>query len=160
MIDFMHAPGFLGTKANFAADMTLVLSLLVAILFTYGFYLARNKEYDRHKWVQTIGAAVNLVLVLWLMVLPYRDFVIRDKGGPRPEIFYYVTTIHAAFGFIAFFFGNFVVLRGHNLMPKFLQFNNYKLFMRIAYAFYITTTFLGACVYTVWFVVIENTPLF
>ena len=44
MIDILHAPGFLGTNANFAADMTLVLSLVVAFLFTYGAWIAKQAQ--------------------------------------------------------------------------------------------------------------------
>ena len=160
MTDILHSPGFLGTNANFAADMTLTLSLLVITLFSIGFYLAVRGRYDIHKWVQTSGALMNVILVLWLMVLPYRTFIIQDTGGPREAIFYRVTMLHAAVGFIAFFLGNFVVLRGHKLVPKFLQFNNYKLFMRSAYALYLTTTIIGLWLYYTWYVVIAEPPVF
>jgi len=160
MTDFFHRSGFLGTNANFAADMTLVLSVVVAILFSIGFYLARKGKYDIHKWVQTSGAAINIILVLWLMILPYRDFVIRDKGGPRETIFYAATLLHSLVGFFAFTFGNFVVLRGHNLVPSRFRFQKYKPFMRTAYGLYIVTTVLGILVYWTWFVQIPNTPIF
>ena len=160
MIELLHSPGFFGTKANFAADMTLTLSLLVALLFNIGFYLARKEKYDIHKWVQTSGAVLNIILVLWLMVLPYRDFILRDTGGPRESVFYYATTLHAVVGFIAFVFGNFVVLRGHNLVPKGVRFSKYKPFMRTAYILYMSTTLLGLWVYLTWFVTISNTPVY
>ncbi len=160
MTGLLHADGFLGTNANFAADMTLLLSVLVAVLFTIGFALARRGKYDTHKWVQTSGAVVNVILVLWLMLLPYRDFVVRDSGGPRPLVFYTVTTIHAVVGFFAFVFGNFVVLRGHNLVPKPLRFKRYKPYMRAAYVLYVSTTLLGVWVYVTWFVTIGNPPVF
>lgn len=160
MTELLHAPGFFGTQANFAADMTLLLSILVAALFSLGYYLALKKKYDTHKWIQTSGAVLNIILVLWLMILPYRDFIVRDQGGPRDSIFYTVTIIHAVVGFLAFFLGNFVVLRGHGLVPKKLQFNSYKPFMRTAYGLYITTTLLGVWVYITWFVTINNTPTF
>jgi hypothetical protein len=160
MIELLHSPGFLGTNANFAADMTLTLSLLVVTLFSIGFYLAVHGKYDVHKWVQTTGAVTNLILVLWLMILPYRAFVLNDQGGPREAIFYQVTMLHAAVGFFAFFLGNFVVLRGHKLVPKFLRFNNYKLFMRTAYGLYLTTTILGVALYYTWYVVLPNPPIF
>jgi uncharacterized membrane protein YozB (DUF420 family) len=160
MLDFLHQPGFLGTNANFAADMTLTLSILVVLLFTLGFYLAVRGKYDTHKWVQTSGAVLNIILVLWLMVLPYRDFIVRDTGGPREPVFYAVTMLHAAVGFIAFVFGNFVVLRGHKLVPQRLRFNNYKLFMRTAYTLYLVTTALGVWVYYTWFVVTAKPPVF
>lgn len=160
MTDLLHRPGFLGTNANFAADMTLTLSLLVVILFSIGFYLARKGRYDTHKWVQTGGALLNIILVLWLMLLPYRDFILRDSGGPREAIFYRVTSLHALVGLCAFLFGNFVVLRGHNLMPQKLRFNNYKPFMRTAYGLYLATTCLGLWTYFTWFVTTAKPPVY
>lgn len=160
MTDLLHAPGFFGTRANWAADMTLLLSIIVVVLFTIGYWLARRGKYETHKWVQTAGALVNVILVLWLMVLPYRDFVVRDQGGPRESVFYIVTTIHATVGFFAFIFGNFVVLRGHNLVPKALRFNKYKPYMRTAYYMYFLATALGLWVYITWFVTVANTPTY
>ena len=160
MDDFLHTDGFLGTRANLAADVTLILMIVIALLFTFGFFLARRERFNIHKWVQTLGALLNLALVLWLMVLPFRDFVVRDQGGPRLGIFYTITAIHGIIGTIAIVFGLFVVLRGHKLMPKFLQFNNYKPFMRAAYALYIGNTLIGIAVYYVWFVVEPNTPVY
>lgn len=160
MNDFLHAPGFLGTNANFAADATLIIMITTAILFSIGFYLARQHKYDAHKWVQTASAVVNLIMVLWLMVFPFRDFVVRDQGGPREGIFYIITALHALTGFSATIFGLFVVLRGHSLMPKFLKFKNYKPNMRLAYGLYIAATILGIFVYVVWFVVTGKPPTY
>ncbi len=160
MIQILHAPGFLGTSANFAADVTLIIMLVTAALFSIGFYLARQENFEAHKWVQTIGAVVNLIMVLWMMALPFRDFIIRDQGGPREGFFYTVTALHAFTGLSATLFGVFVVLRGHKLMPKFLRFNNYKPYMRAAYGFYIAATLLGIAVYLAWFVFSQTPPAF
>ncbi|MDJ0752482.1 MAG: hypothetical protein QNJ45_03115 [Ardenticatenaceae bacterium] len=162
MGDILHQPGFLGTAGNFAADMTLLLSIVVAITFSVGFWAARQHKYTLHGWIQTAGALLNIILVLWMMVLPFRDFVVQDISPPRPrpDIFYYVTIAHATIGFIALVFGNFVVLRGHNLMIPQLKFNNYKPYMRWAYGLYMAATALGILVYIIWFVVIPNPPLF
>jgi len=160
MTGILHQPGFLGTNANFAADMTLVLMLLIAALFTVGFILARQRRYVAHRWIQTTGATLNAILVLWMMILPFRDFILRDIGGPRPGIFYTITGIHAAIGAIAFVFGVFVTLRGNQLVPRVLRFNNYKLFMRIAYSLYILATLLGVLVYFTWFVIVPNPPIY
>ncbi len=179
MTELLHAPGFLGTNANFAADMTLVLSILVGLLFTLGALVAKRAQaierihprgaperrravalFNRHRWIQTGAALLNIILVLWLMVLPYRDFVLRDSGGPRASLFYVITTVHAVVGFFTFVFGNFVVLRGNNLMIPALRFNNYKPYMRIAYFGYMLTTLLGLWVYIIWFVTIPNPPLY
>lgn len=134
MTEFLHRPGFLGTQANFGADMTLVIMLLIALLFTIGVVMARKRRYQVHRWIQTSAAALNAVMVLWLMVLPFRDFVIRDVGGPRSTMFYAVTSLHGLIGLFGLTFGLFVTLRGNELVPQPLKFNNYKLFMRTAYA--------------------------
>jgi len=162
MNEILHRPSFLGTNANFAADMTLLVSIMVAILFTVGVVLAIKGRYQAHRWVQTIAATVNAILILWMMILPFRDFIARDFMGQRPAYFYYVTTAHATIGLIALIFGLYVVLRGNNfiLIPKLLRFNNYKIFMRIAYGLYMLATLLGIWVYFTWFVTIPNPPTF
>ena len=101
-----------------------------------------------------------MILVLWLMVLPYRDFVVRDVQGPMPHYFYVITTIHATVGVFALLFGIYVILRGNNLMFEALKFNNYKGFMRVAYGGYMLTILLGALVYFTWFVTVPTPPHF
>lgn len=160
MIELLHSPGFLGTRANFAADATLIAMVIIGILLTIGFVLARQRHYHAHRWVQTTAVGANLVLVLWLMILPFRDFVLRDIGGPRPGYFYAVTVLHAIFGLAAVLFGVFVVLRANGLMIKPLRFSNYKAFMRTSYILYIVTILLGIVVYFTWFMSIPNPPVY
>ena len=160
MTEILHQPGFLGTTANFAADFTLVLMVLTAGLFTVGLVMARKRHYGIHRWIQTSAAALNAILVLWMMILPFRDFIIRDQGGPRPAYFYSITVLHALIGAAAFSFGIFVTLRGNELVPDALKFNNYKGFMRVAYSLYMAATLLGILVYWTWFVRVPNPPLY
>lgn len=154
MTEILHGPGFLGTAATFATDLTLTLSLLVAGLFTVGLFLAKRKNYGVHKWVQTSAVVTNLILVVWIMQVSYRTYILHDVGGPYQAIFYQVAKVHAAFGLLTLLLGIFVVLRGHELVPKFLRFNNYKLFMRTAYGLYMTTTLLGVALYYTWYVIL------
>ncbi len=160
MSDLLHADGFLGTNGNWAADFTLIMMLLILGLFTLGAWLARQDKIEAHKWVQTATAVVNLIFVLWMMLLPFRDFVATDFLGSRLPIFYWVTTLHATAGFIALFFGWYVILRGHGLMPQRLRFQNYKPYMRAAYGLYFLATVLGVIVYIIWFVIEPNPPVF
>ena len=160
MVELLHQPGFLGTSANFAADMTLVLSLLVAAALTAGFVLARRGDYRTHRVIQTAAAGTNAVLVLWLMILPFRDFIAPGVPERLGERFYGVTTLHALVGACALVLGLYVVLRANGLMPKPLRFHNYKGFMRVSYALYIAATLLGIAVYLTWFVGNPNPPTF
>jgi len=64
MINFLSNPGFLGTTAPFRSDITLVLIIVTAILFTIGWRLAVQKRYQVHRWVQTVTAVLNAIVVV------------------------------------------------------------------------------------------------
>src|SRR5688572_4290561 len=160
MTELLHSPGFLGTNGNFAADMTLVLGIVVALMFTTGLILAKMGKYKVHRWVQTSAASLNLILVLWLMILPFRDYVVRNVGGPRPHYFYVITTLHGTIGTIALLLGLYVVLSANKVLPKFMRFDNWKGFMRTSYVLYMLATAFGLWVYFTWFVTIPNPPEF
>jgi uncharacterized membrane protein YozB (DUF420 family) len=158
MDEFLHQPGFLGTNANLAADMTLLLMLLSAGLFTLGVWLVRRRRFTAHRWVQTGAAVLNASLVAWMMLLPFRDFVAPGLPGRAGEPFYAISAVHGLIGASGLLLGLFVVLRANGLVPKPLQFSNYRLFMRTSYALYMLATVLGVLVYLTWFVWSENPP--
>jgi uncharacterized membrane protein YozB (DUF420 family) len=148
MINFLNQPGFLGTHAPFISDLTLILILLTAILFTIGWQLARHKHFEAHRWVQTTTACLNAVVVLVVMI---RSFIIHILPGIPGKLLqgdYAVTTVHALVGATGLLLGIFVVLRANGLVPQALRFNKYKPFMRTAYALYMIATLLGVIVYT------------
>jgi uncharacterized membrane protein YozB (DUF420 family) len=148
MINFLNQPGFLGTHAPFISDLTLILILLTAILFTIGWQLARRKHFEAHRWVQTSSASLNAVVVLVVMI---RSFVVHILPGIPGKLLqgdYAVTTVHALVGATGPLLGIFVVLSANGLVPNSLRFNKYKPFMRTAYALYMTATLLGVIVYT------------
>ena len=150
MLELLHSPGFLGTKANWAADMTLLMSMLVVVLLIVGTVMARRERFTAHRWFQTSAATINAILVFWLMVLPFRDFV-ATPNSPLPTNALWVTRVHALVGFTALVFGIFVALRGNGLMIKQLKFKNYKLFMRTSFALYMLASLIGIFVYITWF---------
>ena len=101
----------------------------------------------------TTAVLLDAVLVLWLMVLPFRDFVAPpDNPAALPGNALLVTRVHALFGTATLLFGLFVMLRGNGLVPRFLRFENYKAYMRVSYALYMITTLIGVFVYITWFV--------
>ncbi|NKQ35400.1 MAG: hypothetical protein HF973_07260 [Chloroflexi bacterium] len=160
MSDLLHQPGFLGTPANFGADMTLAAMVLFAILLTIGVILAVKGKYGTHRWMQTTAVALNIIIVLWLMLLPYRDFIAPGIPQDLNQPFYWITTLHAFVGFFAFFLGIFIVLRANGLMIKQLKFSDYKRWMRLSYALYMITVLLGLAVYYVWFIGNPNPPVY
>jgi uncharacterized membrane protein YozB (DUF420 family) len=147
----MDVPGFLGTTASLGADLALVGSIIVAVLFTVGAWLALRGQYEAHRWVQTAAAVLNLLLVLGLMIPALLSVDPTENVELPPSAFVYMTG-HEIVGVIAVLFGLFVVLRGNNLVPERLKFKRYKPYMRWAYGLYIAATLIGIAVYLVLYV--------
>jgi uncharacterized membrane protein YozB (DUF420 family) len=80
MGSLLNRPGFLGTHASFISDLTLILILVTAILFTIGWRLARHKHFEAHRWVQTVAASLNAIVVLSVMI---RSFVVHSPWHTR-----------------------------------------------------------------------------
>ena len=152
MTDFLTTPGFLGTKATLRSDLTLVLILITAVMFNIGFILARRKQFNAHRWVQTTAVIINTLVVVISMVTSYIIHILPGIPAKLGEGDYAVTTLHALIGTIGLIFGVFVMLRGNKLVPKSLRFNNYKLFMRWAYALYMLSTLGGITIYIIVFI--------
>jgi uncharacterized membrane protein YozB (DUF420 family) len=152
MSDFLTMPGFLGTKATLRSDITLVLILITAVLFNVGFILARRKQFEAHRWVQTASVTLNTLVVLISMVTSYIIYILPGIPANLGQGDYAVTTVHGIVGAIALLLGVFVALRGNELVPKSLRFKNYKLFMRWAYTLYMLATLGGVGIYIIVFV--------
>ncbi|OGO29092.1 MAG: hypothetical protein A2136_10515 [Chloroflexi bacterium RBG_16_54_11] len=152
MSDFLTTPGFLGTRATLRSDLTLVLTLMTALLFTIGFILARRKQFTGHRWVQTTAVISNTLVVFVSMVPSFIIYILPGIPKKFGEGDYAVTTLHAVLGTISMLFGVFVMLRGHELVPQALKFTNYKPFMRLAYSLYMLSTLGGVIIYIIIFV--------
>lgn len=145
--DLLTGQGFLGTRAPLHSDLSLILILFSAILFTAGWRLAVGKKYDIHRWIQTSAAILNTLVVLIVMVPSFIIYILPGIPGKLLEGTYGVTTVHAIIGALGLLLGVFVVLRANGLVPKKLRFKNYKLFMRTSYALYMLATLIGVIVY-------------
>lgn len=142
----MEAHGFLGTEASLSADLALVGSIIVAVAMTYGAYLAIKGRYEAHRWVQTGAAVVNVFLIFGLMI-PALLAVTPEENVELPTSAFVAMPAHEIVGTVALVFGLFVVLRGNNLVPARFKFQNYKPYMRAAYALYMAATVVGIIVY-------------
>jgi putative membrane protein len=148
----LDAPGFLGTRATLRSDVTLVAMLVAALLLTIGWQLAVHKRYEAHRWMQTAAVSLMAVVILVSMIPSFVVNIVPGIPSKLLEGSYGITTLHALFGTAVMLFGVFVVLRGHNLVPRALRFQNYKLVMRTAYALYMLTTLVGTALYIIVFV--------
>jgi uncharacterized membrane protein YozB (DUF420 family) len=102
--------------------------------------------------VQTATVILNTLVVVISMVTSYIIHILPGIPEKLGQGDYAVTTIHAIIGGIGVVFGVFVALRGNELVPKNIRFNNYKLFMRWAYAMYMLATIGGVAIYITIFV--------
>jgi putative membrane protein len=148
----LDAPGFLGTRATIRSDVTLALMLLGAVLLTIGWRLAVHKRYETHRRMQTAAVALMSIVILVSMIPSFVSAILPGIPAKLLEGSYGITTLHALIGAAVMLFGVFVVLRGNNLVPKALRFNNYKLVMRTSYALYMLTTLMGIVLYVIVFV--------
>jgi plastocyanin/uncharacterized membrane protein YozB (DUF420 family) len=144
--------GFLGTNANLLQDISLVLGILVALTLTVGMIMAVRKRYAIHRWIQTTAVTLNVLQVLTIMVGSFLKSAAPGIPQKLSQTYYNSALTHASIGLITLLFGTFVMLRGNELVPKALKFNNYKLFMRTAYGLYMAVTLLGVWVYYNWYI--------
>ena len=147
MRDLLTRPGFLGTRAPFYADLTLLLILFTAILFTIGRQLAIRKNYEAHRRIQTAAVVLNSLVVLTVMIASFIIYILPGIPAKLLKETYGITTVHAFIGSISLLLGVFVMLRGNQFVPKRLRFKNYKLFMRTSYVLYMLATVSGVIVY-------------
>lgn len=152
MVQRLTGPGFLGTGAPFYSDLSLLLILLTAGLFTWGWRLAVGHKHEAHRWMQTTATGLNALVVLIVMIPSFAKYILPGVPGKLLEGSYGVTTLHALVGAIGVILGLFVVIRANGLIPKGLPFKNDTKFMRVSYALYIVSTLLGVVVYVGTFV--------
>jgi len=152
VFDYLQGAGFLGGNGTLGADISLVVSVLAAVLFTIGWRLAAGKRFEAHRWVQTAAACLNAVLVLAWMIRSFVVYILPGIPGRFGSGSYAVATVHAVVGVLGMVLGLFVVLRGNELVPRGLRFTNYKPFMRWSYVLYMLGTLTGVIVYYVVYV--------
>ena len=117
-MDLYHLPGFLGTKAHFLSDLTLVFIILSAILLTVGVWLAIRKKYEIHRWVQNAAVILNASVILGVMIGSFRGYYLPKIPANLSDVPIAVMAVHALIGVFGFLFGTFVMLRGNNYHTK------------------------------------------
>ncbi|MGZ4199023.1 MAG: DUF420 domain-containing protein [Thermoleophilia bacterium] len=149
MNDPATGAGLLAAKAPFGADVSLVLTVLAAVLLTIGWRLAVQRRYEAHRWVQTAAVVLNAIVVAAWMIRSFVLYVLPVIPAKLDQRSYAVATVHALVGALGVVLGVFVVLRGNELVPARLRFKDYRLFMRSSYALYLLATLTGAILFVV-----------
>jgi len=147
----MNVRGFLGTNAMFLSDLSLALGLSVAFLLTVGVIMARRRRLTVHRWIQSSAVTLNVLQVGVIMLASFARSAAPGIPARLGEPYFAIAVAHGLAGSVTLVFGTFVALRANELVPSWLRFHNFKLFMRTAYGAYMTVTLLGVWVYLTWY---------
>jgi uncharacterized membrane protein YozB (DUF420 family) len=145
--------GFLGTGATFAADLNLVVQLIMGAALIVGAYLAKLKRYRAHGICQTAVLLLNLLMIGLVMGPSFHHQV-------RPALFkgihkWYsgLAIVHALLGITAELLGLYiVVVAGTNILPRWLRFKEWKRWMRTELVLWEFVLLSGLGTYYAWYV--------
>jgi uncharacterized membrane protein YozB (DUF420 family) len=149
---FFSIKGFLGAGATFAADLNLVVQLIMGAALIAGWFLAKQRRYRAHGICQTTVLLLNL-LMIGLVMGP--SFLQIKPTLPKVahRWYYAAATIHAALGIIAELLGLYIVIvAGTSLLPRWLRFTDWKRWMRMELALWLVVLVTGVGTYYVWYV--------
>lgn len=149
-------PGFLGTGASLASDLSL-LAYLVLLLpaMLLGFTFARRKLFvPHHKFVMTGIVILNWVFIILVMAVSYSGGVASQIPDNIGDPFVLLPTIHLVTGAIAQILATYLVARMwlENVLPEWSKVRNIKRYMRVTLTLWVVTALLGITIYVVWYV--------
>lgn len=144
------APGFLG-PGKLAADVNLVLEVLLAVGLTFGYFLARGGNIEAHRVNQTAWVLVNAALVATIMANGLQDVKI-GSAADLAEARVWVTWLHAIIGTLAAAAGVWIVLQMNDIVPRRWHVRWWKKLMRATLAAYWIVVLLGFATYYLYYV--------
>jgi uncharacterized membrane protein YozB (DUF420 family) len=145
--------GFLGTGATFAADLNLVVQLIMGTALIAGTVLAKHKRYRAHGICQTAVLLLNL-LMIGLVMWPSLQHQVKPARSKILHKWYFeVALVHGVLGITAEILGLYIVIvAGTNILPQWLRFNDWKLWMRTEMALWALVLLGGLATYCAWYV--------
>ena len=153
MLFSLPVKGFLGTGATFEADANLVVQLLMAAALVAGVVLARRKRYRAHGICQMTVMLLNLLMIGLVMWPSFRRQVNPSLPKLLHKAYYAAPMIHAALGITAELLGLYVVLvAGTDVLPAWLRFRNWKLWMRTELVLWFVVVISGLWTYYSWYI--------
>jgi uncharacterized membrane protein YozB (DUF420 family) len=144
--------GFLGARATFLADLTLVAALLILAGLLVGFLAVRSKNVTAHQYIQTSMVLLYLVLIVFIMEVSFWQNVSPGLPEQVGEASYAVPALHAALGGLAEICGLYLVLLMNGLMPRALRVRRWKRLMQVTLGLFILVAVLGVATYYFWYV--------
>jgi uncharacterized membrane protein YozB (DUF420 family) len=145
--------GFLGTGATFAADLNLMVQLLMGLALVAGVMLAKRKRYRAHGICQSTVLLLNLVMIALVMGPSFRRQVAPALPRGFHKHYFAAAAVHGFFGIAAELLGLYIVLvAGTNVVPPSLRFRNWKLWMRGEFILWAFVLLTGLATYCAWYI--------
>lgn len=145
--------GFLGTGAPFAADLNLVVQLLMGAALIAGWFLAKQQRYKAHGICQTTVVLLNLLMIGLVMWPSFQQQVKPAMHKVFHKWYYQVAAMHAVLGIVAELLGLYIVIvAGTNILPQSLRVKNWKLWMRTELVLWLIVLTIGFGTYCAWYV--------
>ena len=153
MLSFFPMKGFLGTGATFGADLNLVVQLIMGVALVAGALLAKQRRFKAHGICQTTVLLLNLLMIGLVMWPSFQQQVRPALSKVLHKWYYEVAAIHAVLGITAELLGLYIVLvAGTDVLPQWLRFKHWKLWMRTELALWMVVLLSGAGTYCAWYV--------
>ena len=153
MLSSFPAKGFLGTGANSVADLNLVVQLIMGTALIAGTVLAKRKSYRAHGICQTTVLLLNLLMIGLVMWPSFQQQVKPSMSKVIHKWYFTVALIHGVLGVTAELLGLYiVVVAGTNVLPRWLRFNHWKLWMRTEMVLWAVVLLGGMATYCAWYV--------
>jgi uncharacterized membrane protein YozB (DUF420 family) len=153
VLAFFPMKGFLGTGAPFGADLNLVVQLIMGVALIAGALLAKQKHYTAHGICQTTVLLLNLLMIGSVMWPSFQQQVKPALTKVFHKWYYAVATIHAALGITVELLGLYIVIvAGTNVLPQWLRFKQWKLWMRTELVLWVIVLVSGVGTYCAWYV--------
>jgi hypothetical protein len=144
--------GFLGTWANFGADVNLLIQLTMGVALIAGAFLARAKRYTAHGICQTLVLLLNLPMIALVMWPSFHTRVLPRLPSRIWKRNYAIATVHGALGAVAEILGLYIALvAGTNVLPAKWRIQRWKLWMRIELILWWVVLLTGFGTYYFWY---------
>jgi len=145
--------GLLGPIAPHAADVILLLEIIMGAGLFVGARLARLGRFRQHAWCQSIIVLINAAVIAMMMIPSFTLQVYPRIAAKLGKAYYALATTHAAVGSLAESAALYILLAaGTGVLPRKLRITNYKAWMRSVLVLWWIALLLGIATYIRWYV--------
>ena len=142
-------PGFLGTKASFLSDITLISQIAILLLLLMGYRYKKARKLREHGLAMATAVLFHVVVIFLVMV----PSLAKNVGalGNISSAGVIITWIHAIAGILAVIMGLFLVTAWRFTPPPYLACVKRKVFMRPLLILWVFVLILGISFYTYYY---------